>query len=89
MRGTARPVVPLLIAVAIGVSVAALVSAVQWLPGAMAVSTSSRAANTYALYGLGSLPWRWLALAFVPGVLGDSIRSVPPVGSPATTSPRS
>ena len=67
-----RPVTPVLVAVGIGVAVATLLSAVQWLPGAMAVSTSQRAANTYALYGSGSLPWRWLALAFVPGLLGGS-----------------
>ncbi len=71
LRG-ARPIAPFLVAAAIGLSVAVLVSAVQWLPGSMAVSTSQRAANTYALYGSGSLPWRWLALAFVPGVLGGS-----------------
>lgn len=67
-----RPAVPFIGAVGVGLVVAALVSAVQWLPGVTAVSTSQRALNTYALYGSGSLPWRWLGLAFVPGVLGGS-----------------
>jgi len=67
-----RPMAPYIAAVGVGLAVAALVSAVQWLPGTLAVSTSQRAVNTYALYGSGSLPWRWLSLAFVPGVLGGS-----------------
>jgi hypothetical protein len=58
--------------VAASASLAALVSAVQWLPGAMAVSTSQRATGTYALFTSGSLNPRWLSLLFVPNLLGGS-----------------
>ncbi len=55
-----------------GAVLAALVSAVQWLPGAMAVSTSQRATGTYALFSAGSLNPRWLSLLFAPNLLGGS-----------------
>jgi hypothetical protein len=56
----------------VGAIVATLISAAQWLPGAMAVSTSQRAAETYALFSAGSLYPRWLSLLFVPSLLGGS-----------------
>ena len=69
---TARPLVPFLSSVFLAVGIAVLVSAVQWLPGAEAVSTSQRAVDTYILYGSGSLPPRWLTLGLVPTLLGGS-----------------
>ena len=57
---------------AAGATLAALISAVQWLPGAMAVSTSQRATGTYVLFSSGSLNPRWLSLLFVPNLLGGS-----------------
>jgi hypothetical protein len=68
----ARPVLPFLLGAGTGFLLAALISAVQWLPGAMAVSTSQRAAVTYALFGTGSLQPRWLLLILVPGLLGGT-----------------
>jgi len=68
----ARPAALFVAAVAAGLAVAVLIGAVQWLPGATAVSTSQRAARSYALYGSGSLPWHWLSLMLVPGTLGGS-----------------
>jgi hypothetical protein len=57
---------------AAGVGLAVLLSAVQWIPGAIAVSTSQRAMGAYALYSAGSLNPHWLTLFFVPGLLGGS-----------------
>lgn len=56
----------------VGSGLATLLSAVQWLPGAMAVATSQRAAETYALFSAGSLNPRWLSLLFAPSLLGGS-----------------
>jgi hypothetical protein len=61
-----------LVATAVGVAVAILVGAVQWLPGTMAVASSQRAANTYALYSAGSLSPAWLPLLLVPDLLGGA-----------------
>jgi hypothetical protein len=55
-----------------GVGLATLISAVQWLPGAMTVSTSQRATATYALFSAGSLDPRWLFTLFTPNLLGGS-----------------
>ena len=57
---------------AAGVALAVLLSAVQWIPGVITVSTSQRAVGAYALYSAGSLNPHWLSLLFVPGLLGGS-----------------
>jgi hypothetical protein len=63
---------PFVLSVGAGAVLATLVGAVQWLPGAMAVSTSQRANDTYALFSSGSLTPRWLLLILIPGLLGGS-----------------
>jgi len=55
-----------------GLGLGACLGAVQWLPGLSAVSTSQRAASSWALYTSGSLPPKWLLMLFVPDVLGGS-----------------
>ncbi len=67
---SARPAFGL--AVGGATAIAVLIGAVQWLPGTLAVSTSQRAANGYALYSAGSLVPHWLSLLLVPTVLGGS-----------------
>jgi len=57
---------------AAGVGLAVLLSAVQWIPGVITVSTSQRSVGAYALYSAGSLNPHWLSLLFVPGLLGGS-----------------
>jgi len=47
-------------------------SAVQWLPGVSVVSTSQRAAGSFALFSSGSLPAKWLLLLGVPDLVGGS-----------------
>ena len=42
------------------------------LPGLAAISTSQRAASSFALYNSGSLSPRWLLLTLVPDLLGGS-----------------
>ena len=68
----ARPLVPFVVSVGVGLGIAVLVSAVQWLPGSEAVSTSQRAVNSYILYSSGSLAPRWLTLGLVPTLLGGT-----------------
>ena len=63
---------PFVVSVLAGTLLATSIGAVQWLPGAMAVSTSQRANDTYALFASGSLSPRWLLLILVPGLLGGS-----------------
>ncbi|MGH9016266.1 MAG: hypothetical protein ACRDY1_00825 [Acidimicrobiales bacterium] len=67
-----RRAFPFLVAVGMGAFLAGLIGAVQWLPGAIAVSTSQRSNDTFALFASGSLSPRWLLLLLVPGVLGGS-----------------
>ncbi len=61
-----------------GLLLAAVLSAVQLLPGLAAVSTSQRAASSSALFTSGSLANRWLALMLVPDLLGGSGSFGPP-----------
>ena len=58
--------------VAAGLLLAALLGAVQWLPGLAVIGTSQRAVSTAALFNSGSLPHRWLLLMLVPDLLGGS-----------------
>jgi hypothetical protein len=58
--------------VGIGAALAAMVGAVQWVPGLDAVATSQRAAHTMALFDSGSLAPKWLLLSIVPNLLGGS-----------------
>jgi len=60
------------VSVVLGAGAAVLVGAVQWIPGSMAVATSQRAVNSYALYGFGSLTPSWVSLLLAPGLLGGS-----------------
>ncbi|MGD0254421.1 MAG: hypothetical protein ABSB99_02500, partial [Acidimicrobiales bacterium] len=55
-----------------GVLLAVGLGAVQWVPGAAAVSTSQRAASSAYLFTSGSLANRWLVLMLVPDLLGGS-----------------
>jgi hypothetical protein len=55
-----------------GVLLAVGLGAVQWVPGAAAVSTSQRAASSAYLFTSGSLANRWLLLMLVPDLLGGS-----------------
>jgi len=57
---------------AAGLLVAVALGAIQWLPGAAAVSTSQRAGNNVYLFSSGSLPNRWVPLMLVPDLLGGS-----------------
>ena len=63
---------PALLAILAGFGVGVCLGAVQLLPGLAAVSTSQRAASSWALYTSGSLPVKWLLMLFVPDVLGGS-----------------
>jgi hypothetical protein len=67
-----RRALPFILSVVGGTALATLLGAVQWLPGAMAVATSQRANDTFALFSSGSLTPRWLSLILVPGLLGGS-----------------
>ena len=60
------------LSVVLAAGVAVLIGAVQWVPGSMAVATSQRAVNSYALYGFGSLTPSWASLLLAPGLLGGS-----------------
>lgn len=55
-----------------GLVLAMALSAVQWLPGLDAVSTSQRAVSSSSLFTSGSLNDRWLTLMLVPDLLGGS-----------------
>jgi len=55
-----------------GLLLAIALSAVQWLPGTEAVSTSQRAVSNAYLFTSGSLYNRWLSLMLVPDLLGGS-----------------
>src|SRR5712691_703349 len=63
---------PSLASVAGGVMLGVALSAVQWLPGLAAISTSQRAGASLELFSSGSLPDRWLTLMLVPDLLGGS-----------------
>lgn len=56
--------------VATGVGVA--IAAAQLLPGWSYITLSERSTITYTFFGSGSMPWRWLSLFLVPGILGDN-----------------
>jgi hypothetical protein len=58
--------------VAGGAVLGGALSAVQWLPGLAAISTSQRAGASLELFSSGSLPDRWLLLMLVPDLLGGS-----------------
>ncbi|MBV8462078.1 MAG: hypothetical protein JO368_02195, partial [Acidimicrobiales bacterium] len=55
-----------------GLGIGVLTGALQWLPGAIAVSTSQRAASSAALFTSGSLPAKWLLLLLEPNLLGGT-----------------
>jgi hypothetical protein len=63
---------PLVLSVVAGLGLGACLGAVQLLPGLAAISTSQRAASSFALYNSGSLSPRWLLLTLVPDLLGGS-----------------
>ncbi len=63
---------PAAVSVAAGLALGLCLSAVQWLPGLAAISTSQRGDSSMFLFSSGSLPLRWLLLALVPDVLGGS-----------------
>jgi hypothetical protein len=63
---------PALVSVTAGLALGLCLGAVQWLPGLAAISSSQRGADSMALYSSGSLPVRWVLLAFVPDLLGGS-----------------
>ena len=63
---------PAVVSVLAGLGLGACIGAVQLLPGLSAVSSSQRAASSWALYTSGSLPVKWLLMLFVPDVLGGS-----------------
>ncbi|HEY2565405.1 MAG TPA: hypothetical protein VGI44_16970 [Acidimicrobiales bacterium] len=67
-----RAALPFLVSAAIGLVLAIVFSAVQWLPGLSVVATSQRAAATYSLFSSGSLPGQWLLLLGVPDLVGGS-----------------
>ncbi|HEX3567870.1 MAG TPA: hypothetical protein VHU17_21075 [Acidimicrobiales bacterium] len=67
-----RAAIGFLVSAAIGGVLAIVFSAVQWLPGVSVVSTSQRAAGSYALFSSGSLPAKWLLLLGVPDLVGGS-----------------
>ncbi len=60
------------LAVAAGAGLGICAGAVQWLPGALAVSSSQRAASSAALFTSGSLPAKWLLLLLEPNLLGGT-----------------
>ena len=67
-----RAALGFLVSAAIGLVLAIVFSAVQWLPGLSVVATSQRAAATYSLFSSGSLPGQWLLLLGVPDLVGGS-----------------
>ena len=67
-----RAAIGFLVSATIGLALAVLFGAVQWLPGLSVVSTSQRAASTYSLFSSGSLPGQWLLLLGIPDLLGGS-----------------
>jgi hypothetical protein len=67
-----RAALGFLVSAAIGLALAIVFSAVQWLPGLSVVATSQRAAATYSLFSSGSLPGQWLLLLGVPDLVGGS-----------------
>ncbi len=60
------------VAMGVGLGVGVCAGALQWLPGAIAVSTSQRAASSAALFTSGSLPTKWLLLLVEPNLLGGT-----------------
>ena len=67
-----RAALVFLVSAAVGLALAIVFSAVQWLPGLSVVATSQRAAATYSLFSSGSLPGQWLLLLGVPDLVGGS-----------------
>lgn len=67
-----RAAIGFLVSAAIGLVLAMVFSAVQWLPGVSVVATSQRAAGSFALFSSGSLPTKWLLLLGVPDLVGGS-----------------
>ena len=59
-------------AIALGIGLGACCSALQWLPGTIAVSTSQRAVSSAALFTSGSLPLKWALLLVEPDLLGGT-----------------
>lgn len=69
---TLRGRVALVVATGAGTGVGGALAAAQLLPGWDYIRLSERSTITLTFFGSGSLPWRWLSLFFVPGVLGDN-----------------
>ncbi len=67
-RGRLAYVVATFAAAGTGITIAAA----QLLPGWDYISMSERSNISYWFFGTGSLPWRWLSLFVVPGLLGDN-----------------
>jgi hypothetical protein len=67
-RGRLAYVVATFGAAGVGIAIAAA----QLLPGWNYISMSERSNITYWFFGTGSMPWRWLSLFVVPGLLGDN-----------------
>jgi hypothetical protein len=63
---------PLAVSLVAGLGLGVCVGAIQLLPGLAAISTSQRAASSFALFSSGSLTPRWLLLMLVPDLLGGS-----------------
>ncbi len=69
---TGRRSGPLALSVVAGLGLGGCAGAIQLLPGLAAISTSQRAASSFALFSSGSLAPHWLLLMLVPDLLGGS-----------------